>query len=414
MNNVVQPPGAVRAEEGYRAIRETMGQHYPRFSEQEYQRRYRKIREEMAQRDISCLVMYSSGFCLGNQKNIHYVSNLVSFLPAYVFFPFEGEPTLFMLIYSFVSGGMAISNIEDVRWALGVNGPAECISELDLGNTKIGLVGEDILSSSIPHDHFEQLAAQFPGATFENFTGVMHGIMKIPSQEELEWFRKGAAYSDLGVQALVEAAEPGKTDNQIYAEIQRACLSQPNSVFYFAWIGSTPMNNPVCSYPFGLASGRTVQEGDIIMTEISGSYHGYAGQIIRAVTLGEPTSECLDFFNLAKGVYVEVQKVLKPGNTPQDVLKISQKFLDAGFSIQCPTIHGWGQRIIPPFADVPGSQVWAAELDVPFEEDQLIVIEPNPCTPDVKGGMFFGDLNRVTPNGGESLHKYPLELVVKK
>ncbi len=60
MNHVVQPPGAVRAEEGYRTIRETMAQHYPRFSEQEYQRRYQKIREEMSQRDISCLVMYSS------------------------------------------------------------------------------------------------------------------------------------------------------------------------------------------------------------------------------------------------------------------------------------------------------------------------------------------------------------------
>lgn len=414
MNNVVQPPGTVGADAGYRVIREAMSQHYPRFSDQEYERRYRKIREEMGRRDISCLVMYSSGFCLGNQKNIHYVSNLVCFLPAYVVFPREGDPTVFMLIYSFVPGGKAISVIDDVRWALGVYGPVERIKELGLENGKIGLVGEDILSASIPHDHFEQLAEQLPGATFDNFTGDMHGIMKIPSQEELAWFRKGAAYSDLGVEALVAAAEPGKTDNQIYADIQHAYLSQPNSVFYFTWIGSTPMANPVCAYPFGLPSGRTVQEGDIILTEISGSFHGYAGQIIRAVVLGEPTPEYWDYYNLAKEVYLGAQAALKPGNTPRDVLKVSQKFLDAGYSIQCPTIHGWGQRIIPPFADVPGSQVWAAELDVPFEEDQLIVIEPSPCTPDTTGGIFFGDLNRVTPNGGESLHKFPLELIVKK
>jgi Xaa-Pro aminopeptidase len=358
--------------------------------------------------------MYSSGFCLGNQKNIHYVSNLVSFHPAYLVFPLEGEPTLFMSIYSFVPGGLAISILEDVRWSLGADGPAGRISELGLGNAKIGLVGEDLISGSIPHDHYERLTEQLPGATFENLTGVMHGIMKIPSQEELEWFRKGAAYSDLGVEALVQAAEPGRTDNQIYAEIQHACLSQPHAVFYFAWIGSTSMKDPTCAYPFGLASGRTVREGDIVLTEISGSYHGYAGQIIRAVALGEPTQEYWDHFNLAKEVYLGAQAALKPGNTPHDVLKVSQKFLDAGYSIQCPTIHGWGQRIIPPFADVPGSQIWAAELDVPFQEDQLIVIEPNPCTPDIKGGIFFGGLNRVTPDGGESLHEHPLELIVKK
>ncbi len=112
-------------------------------------------------------------------------------------------------------------------------------------------------------------------------------------------------------------------------------------------------------------------------------------------------------------MYYGVQEVLVPGNTARDVLKVSQKFLDAGYSVQCPTIHGWGQRIIPPFADLPGSQVWTADLDVPFEENQLIMIEPSPCSPDMTAGIFIGDLNRVTPGGAESLHDVPFEFTVK-
>jgi Xaa-Pro aminopeptidase len=413
MNQIIAPPGTTDTKAGLKAIQDTMRPHYPRFSDEEYSRRHHAIRAEMEQRDISCLVIYAGSYSVGNQKNLHYISNLITYLPAYLVFPLEGDPTLFMLIYSFIPGGRSISNVDDVRWSLGPQGPIDRIKELGLGSENIGIVGEDVITSSVPHDHFEQFSAAFGEEHLQNFTFAMHDLMKIPSPEELQWFRKGAAYCDLGVAAYIGAAEPGKTDNEIYAAIQHAYLSQPNGVFYFSWIGSTPMDNPTCPYPFGLPSGRMLQEGDVIMTEISGAYHGYAGQIARPLALGSPTQRYQDFFAKAQEVYYGVQEVLRPGNTPRDVLKVSQKLLDAGYSVQCPTIHGWGQRIIPPFADVPGSQVWTAELDVPFEENQLIMIEPSPCSPDQTAGIFVGDLNRVTPRGGESLHQRPFEFTVK-
>ena len=62
---------------------------------------------------------------------------------------------------------------------------------------------------------------------------------------------------------------------------------------------------------------------------------------------------------------------------------------------------------------MPDDKVYCAQLDVPFEENQLIVIEPSPCAPDLSSGFFFGGLNRVSPNGGEALQQFPLELIVK-
>lgn len=412
---IVSPPGTdpVEAEAGLRQIQNEMRRHYPRFSAKEYERRHQAVRQAMERQNLSCLLFYAGGYSVGNQKNLHYVSNLISYLPAFLILPLDGDPTLYMLIYSFIPGGRSISNVDDVRWSLGADGPITRIKELGLDNCRIGLVGEDIITHSIPHHHLEQLSAAFPRIVFEDFTYAMHQLMKIPSAEELKWFEKGAAYSDLGVQAYIEMAEPGITDGEIYAAVQQAYLSQPNGVFYFTWIGSTPMEKPVCPYPFGLPSGRAVGQGDIIMTEISGSYHGYAGQIARPISLGKPTKRYADLFHLAEEVYYGVQEVLKPGNSPRDVLQVSQKILDAGYSVQCPTIHGWGQRIIPPFADLPGSDVWTSELDLPFEEGQLIMIEPSPCSSDMTAGIFVGDLNQVTERGGESLHKHPFEFLSK-
>ncbi len=44
-----------------------------------------------------------------------------------------------------------------------------------------------------------------------------------------------------------------------------------------------------------------------------------------------------------------------------------------------------------------------------FEKGETIVVEPNPCSTDLKSGVFLGDLCVVTENGAESLHTYPIE-----
>jgi hypothetical protein len=49
-------------------------------------------------------------------------------------------------------------------------------------------------------------------------------------------------------------------------------------------------------------------------------------------------------------------------------------------------IYGYLQVLQPPFASVPGDRCWSVMLDEPFRENQLIVIEPNPVTPDLRRG----------------------------
>jgi hypothetical protein len=53
-------------------------------------------------------------------------------------------------------------------------------------------------------------------------------------------------------------------------------------------------------------------------------------------------------------------------------------------------------------------------LNEPFREHQLIVIEPNPVTPDLQRGFFIGGMNVVTEGGAVSLHEVPIELVEKE
>ena len=245
----------------------------------------------------------------------------------------------------------------------------------------------------------------------------MYQLRLCASAEEVEvaWCEKGAALCDQAFAAVVETIEPGMKDYEIVAMLHGTYLKLGGSL-YGAALAFTPMADPSIPYSWWVAGGsqRTIEADDRILTETTGTYYGYPGQLIRPIALGEPPPQLRKLEELAVALYAEVQNVVKVGNTPRDVWAFSQRILDEGYTIQCAVIHGYTQVIDPPYASVPGGPCWAVDLDIPFQDNQLIVIEPNPTTRDMQRGSFIGDMNRATPEGAVSLHQYRLELTQKE
>ncbi len=391
-------------------FRERMAKYYPRFSTSEYQRRYTAVRQCMTAAGIDVLVVHGGpGLGYHNQVNAHYLSNYVDQVATYVIFPLKGDPIQFVSIYPWLPMGEIISVIDDVRV-----GSVHQVADALLGYTnvrRVGLVGSGGIAKSIPHDHYEVLRQRLSKAEFVVAADLMEGVRRIPSTEELAWFERGAALSDLAFRALVDAVRPGVVDHELFAAIHHSYLKE-GGTFYFSWLGSTPMSDPIMPYPWSHPSGRRVEKGDVILMEVSAGYWGYAGQLQRVITLGRPTPLYQQLFELSRQVYEEVSRSLVTGANLDAVNAAAARIETAGFSIQCPVIHGWGQRLTPPFCGIPGLQQWKSDPEARLEENQLIVVEPNPCTPDLRAGVMLGNLNIVTSHGGCSLQKTALDLVV--
>jgi ectoine hydrolase len=406
---IPHPPGVVDGESGWKRIREQNARYWPRFSEREYRRRYDEIRSRMAARDIDCLIMMSSGYL--SSANLIYVANYIDILHGIVVFPLEGDPTVFALAYSFAAQAAAQSVIEDVRWGAGINHGA-IVDRIREGGLETATIG---ICDSLPHDMWLHLRESLPEARLVEAADLMFEVRLCPSDEELDWYKKGARLCDVAFEAAVEAATPGMKEYELVGVIHGTYLRHGGSL-YGAAIGVSPMHDPSIPYSWWVAGGSTreLRRGDLILTEITGTYYGYPGQLIRPIALGEPPAELRKMAVLAIDLYREVQQVVKVGNTPRDVYRFSQRILDEGYTIQCPVIHGYSQVLQPPFASVPGDPCWSVMLDEPFRENQLIVIEPNPVTPDLQRGFFIGGMNVVTSEGAVSLHEVPLELVEKE
>jgi Xaa-Pro aminopeptidase len=292
---------------------------------------------------------------------------------------------------------------------------AERIKDARLDTGKIGIVGHTLIPS-MPFDVMQSLMQKLPNAQFETVTSEYDAIQSLHSEEEVKFMQKAAELTDIAALAMQKAIKPGVTEAEVYGRTHAAYLVRGGE-FDFSLIGSTSMSDPNMPYPFPIPSNRRIKVGDIVETEISAGYWGYEGQVCRTFAVKKkPTKEWQDLFDLALEVYKDIQKVLKPGNTLKDVAKISTKITEAGYIAEAPVIHG----LSPGAGYGSGYSVWVPDEGIPevpnkeFKENLPIMIEPNPCTKDLKMGVFMGNANRVTEFGGKSYQKYPLKFIVTR
>ncbi|WP_255767719.1 M24 family metallopeptidase [Haladaptatus halobius] len=231
------------------------------------------------------------------------------------------------------------------------------------------------------------------------------------SDEELDAIKEGVELTDKAMRALQDTAKPGITERELKAEIMSSYIAEGE--YFFQLLGSTSMTDPDMPYPWEHQSNRSIQNGDVILTEISArNSQGYSGQILRGIAVGsEPTDHYQELYDVGEQIFYDVLDVLEPGATTQDVLEVaSPPIEDRGWTIHAPIIHGWGLGIQRPLI---GSRNEGGFPNAPFEFEagQTVVVEPNPVAADEMSGMFLGEYVHITNSGAERLHDYPMEFI---
>lgn len=398
---------------------------YPRFSREEFDRRRTTVRELMRERHLDALIVYGdSGANRHNQANVHYLANYMDQHHNYlVFFADPGtDSTLFVGLNNHLPNARELSVIDDTRW--GTYAPAETvverIREADTAVERIGIVGVNSrFNLLVPHQHYETFEDGID-AELVDATKPYERIRTVKSEPEIDWLRRGAAYTDSAVEALAEEMEPGMREYELKGLLESAYLREGGQS-HISYLSSTPMNDPEPGkpLPWQHASTRRIREGDVVNTELSAAYWGYTGQIHRPFAVGQPpTDEYRDLFDVAVETYENILGVLEPGNTEQDVLRAAAPIGEAGYEIYDVLVHGYGVDLHPPSIGIVDSNYWPIEDEhhMPegqweFEENMVIVVQPNVITPDERFGVQVGNTTVIRSDGPEVLTEYPLEFV---
>jgi Xaa-Pro dipeptidase len=367
---------------------------YGRFSDAEFVRRRSALTAVMQRHACDALLM------CGEQRvgtGVGWLTGWATTTEALVLFV-PGEPdVLWVEHYNHVPNATLMARDAEVRWAKrqGARLPAQ--EAAHRGIKRLGIMG------MLSWPKARQLAGQFD---LVDLNGEYAQLRMRKSDEEIEWMRIGAAFSDLGVEALLREAKPGMTERELGALVERDYLRLGGTtVIHF--IGINNMASPDLCVPPQYHSSRKLQNGDMMFVEITASFWDSPGQVLRTFAVGaEPTPLFRELYDVAEAAFRAVTGVLRAGVSCEEIVEATGLIEDAGFTIYDDIVHGFGGGYWPPVLGTR-SRPAGPIPDLRLEANMTVVVQPNVITRDHKAGVQVGEMVRITPSGFERLHTAP-------
>jgi len=394
------------------------------FSEAEMGRRWRLARDLMRRHELVGLLIHgNSGLHRHNQANVFWLTDYMDWHHAYLLAPLDEtvEPVLWVGLANHVASARELSFVRRVEW--GGYHPAvrivEHLRRFGLTRGRLGLVGVNAkFGIGMPYPHYLHLREALPDLELVDVTAAFIRLRMVKSEEEIRRLRRAAELTDRAIYALWEKIRPGMPDYAL-AEIAEGAYRGLGGTPHVTYIRAMPMDRPNGCAPAQNPTGRVVERGDVVLTEISASYGGYSGQIHRPLFVGaDPSPEWQRLFEVAVEAYRRMAQALRPGACERDAIRAASVIGEAGYTIYDDLLHGFGVDITPPLIDRSCAQYWPWEEARPapegerFERDMAVVLQPNPVTPDERMGLQVGALTLITGEGAVSLHQVPFEPLI--
>lgn len=239
-------------------------------------------------------------------------------------------------------------------------------------------------------------------------THIMSELRIVKDADEIKRIRASAKVAESGMKAAVEAVKAGITESQVAAEAEYAMRQAGAEEFWRSYVSTGERTN----IAHGLPSHRKLKQGDLVMIDIHPIVNGYSADICRTVSVGKPTKEQQDAYDL----YLEAQQStiekVKAGKGVGELEEALHGVLkEAGHEkhIFGPPIHGVGiefeEAPLP-----PGHAFFHGEKEAKPLENNTVIAVGN-C------GLYLGnfgvrveDTVVVKEKGHDVLTVYPRQL----
>jgi Xaa-Pro dipeptidase len=391
--------GAVASEAGRPGLdarlRAILDQDYPRFSDAEFARRRRALADVLAKHGCDhCLVCGENRAGTGVQWLTGWPITTEAIV---IFAPGERE-LMFMEWYNHWPLARRIARDADVRWGEHKGG-RKTIEELKRrGAKRVGVMGP------LAYAKLRAVAGEFD---LVDLNAEYPWLRMRKSDEEIDWLRIGAHFSDLGIAALSREARSGLTERELGNIVERAYVGLGGTTMIH-FIGVNSMANPTTCVPPQIHSARRLAPGDMMFVEFSAFFfYDYPGQVLRTFAVeAEPTPLFRELHAVAEATFDAVVKVLRDGVSAEEVLEATAGVEAAGFTVYDDVVHGFGGGYWQPILG-SRSRPAAPVPDMKLEANMTVVVQPNVITRDQKAGVQVGELVRITKTGWERLHQAP-------
>ena len=290
------------------------------FSKDEYQQRLDKVRGRMSERGLDALI-------LTRAQNIYYLSgyraavmNWTLPLLALVV-PLKDEMRLMTRLIESATADTQLApkprKYKDHENPYAVL--AELLQESGGASGQIG-VEESFLSAF----QLKQINKALPSAKLHDVSWLVEGIRITLSKQEVVYFRKAAAMTNIGFSRGLQMVKPGVYAYQVIGEMQNAMYQAGQSDVEVTkmWIWAGPQGGLM----HDTAVTRRMEQGDLATVEVWGTDCQYLVGAQGTVYFGvKPPKNFSENQKLVADMYLAAKEALKPGAISGDAYRAANK-----------------------------------------------------------------------------------------
>jgi Xaa-Pro aminopeptidase len=365
-------------------------------SQPEIQRRYKNLRQAMAEQNVDALVVCGNQYA-GFEGAVRYLSGFeIVHRYAYVLLPMVGEPTLLFPREARWIGDKKKPWMREHVWA---EVPGRWLREQarDRKWKRLGIYGLDFIMAVRDYRELEGATELVP------FDFHFDMARAVKSEEELAEIRDSMDIILDGFWALVEAYRPGRTEAEIMA---------PAVERFFARGAGPRMMNIVLSGTGGEAEAhfkvpahRVVQPDDLMLysLEITGAA-GYWVEFSRPLIRGKLSQRTAAMKDAYPEALEAARKLMREGELASTVHRaVTDTFARHGFSLGHLSGHSIGLTMI----EYPAI---GAKSDVVLRENMIFSLHPQVVDKEGQACLYTQDTYRVGKAEGENLCDVPWRL----
>ena len=273
-------------------LKECLKEPVPRewsFPESEYRDRLSRVRAAMERAGIDVLLVHSV-------VDNCYLCGYQSLWPeayACLVVPRHGEP--FMQVGE-IEGALAVlqgyvTDIVTFSWVGSDIAPSQLaglLADRGFGKAHIGVQMGSIemgLRGPLDARAYLRLKELLPNAEFVDATRLLFDIRVVKSPAEIEHLRRAGTITAKGMQAAIEAAEAGSSENRLSALAARVMIDAGSDPFSIDPITSAGHRSGWFHTTF---KREPLRSGDHVLLEFGGCWHRYTAPMMRTVILGKP------------------------------------------------------------------------------------------------------------------------------
>ena len=363
----------------------------------------------------------ADGCLLTVDVNLYYTTGRL--FNGYFYLPAEGDPCFFVKRPNGLKGERIayIRKPEQMPELFATNGlkmPEKLLLEAD----------------ELTYNDYIRIQSVFQPKETVNATSLMRKLRQIKTPYEIEQFRISARQHAKTYAEIPTCYQPGMTDVQFQAEIER-CMRRNGSLGMFRAFGANmdifmgsvlAGDNAEAPSPFDFAlggngldsscplgaDGTLLKEGTAIMVDMAGNYTAYMTDMTRIFSIGKLTDLAYRAHQTALNIQNEIENIARPGIACAELYNLALQITEKeglgryfmGTKQQAKFVgHGIGIQI----NELPVLTPRSKEL---LEPNMVFALEPKYVIPGV-GAVGIENSFLVTDNGLEKITRFEEEII---